>query len=213
MNPDEYGERRRAMVKHLRAAGIRDELVLSAMSAVERHRFFPGGPPSSVDPYGDHPCEIGFGQTVSQPFIVAYMIEKLMLEPGARVLEIGTGSGYQAAVLFEMGMEVFTVEVVAELYSHAKGILHPEIHIRKGDGFRGWLEEAPFQGIILSCAPLEIPGELVKQLDSGARMILPAGGFMQRLFVVSRRNGDVSVSEDLPVRFVPMVGNSTSEDE
>lgn len=213
MKRNDFLRRRRAMVKHLEASGIGDPLVLSAMSRVERHRFFPGGPPRSADPYGDYPCEIGSGQTISQPFIVAYMLEKLRLDPGSRVLEIGTGSGYQAAILHKMGMEVFSVEMVDELYDHAKRVLDPGIHLRKGDGFRGWREEAPFQGIILSCAPLEIPEELVDQLDDGGRMVLPAGGFMQRLFVVSRRGGKVSVSEDLPVRFVPMVGNSSAEGE
>ncbi len=213
MNLNDFRRRRLEMVKHLEVSGIRDPLVLSAMSRVERHRFFPGGPPGSADPYGDYPCEIGSGQTISQPFIVAYMIEKLRLQPGNRVLEIGTGSGYQAAILHEMGMEVFSVEMVDELYHHAKRVLAPEIHLRKGDGFRGWREEAPFKGIILSCAPLEIPQELVDQLDDAGRMVLPAGGFIQRLYVVTRSAGEVSVSEDLPVRFVPMVGNSSAEGE
>ncbi len=146
MNLNDFRRRRLEMVKHLEVSGIRDPLVLSAMSRVERHRFFPGGPPGSADPYGDYPCEIGSGQTISQPFIVAYMIEKLRLQPGNRVLEIGTGSGYQAAILHEMGMEVFSVEMVDELYHHAKRVLAPEIHLRKGDGFRGWREEAPSRG-------------------------------------------------------------------
>lgn len=201
----DYSEMRRDMVTLIKGRGVSDPIVISAMGKVKRHLFFPPGVTTLADPYGDHPLEIGFGQTISQPYIVAYMLEKLSLRPGNSVLEIGTGSGYQAAVLFEMGMEVFTIESVKELYEHSKGVLDPEVHIRCGDGWQGWPEEAPFDGIVLSCAPDEVPEKLVSQLAEGGRMILPVGGFFQRLVLVRKERDRVTIRNDLPVRFVPMV--------
>lgn len=196
------------MVDLLVARGIRDGNVLDAMETVKRHLYIPSNQLQLVDPYGDHPCSIGFGQTISQPYIVAYMVEKLCLIPGCKVLEIGSGSGYQAAVLFEMGMNVYTIESVNELYDHCTGVLNPSVHLRNGDGYEGWPEEAPFTGIILSCAPGSIPSNLVEQLAEGGRMILPVGSIFQQLVIISKLSGRVSMEMDLPVRFVPMVKNS-----
>ncbi len=209
MTSDTSEERRRRMVELLVRRGITDELVLAAMGRVERHRFLPTGACGTGDPYGDHPMEIGFGQTISQPYIVAYMLQKLMLSRGDRVLDIGTGSGYQAAVLREMGMEVFSIESVPELHAHARRNLHPGIRLKIGDGYLGWPGEAPFQGIVIACAPPAVPRELVEQLAPGGRMVLPVGEFFQQLVVVEREPEGVTVRRDLPVRFVPMVKPAT----
>ena len=203
---ENYTLERQAMVELLVSRGIRDTRVLNAMGTVKRHLYFPGAAPHPADPYGDFPWQIGYGQTMSQPYIVAYMLERLALEAGDRVLEIGTGSGYQAAVLGEMGMEVFTMEKVPELCEHSRGVLNASISVRSGDGWDGWPEEAPFRGIILSCAPEVIPGKLFQQLDQGGRMILPLGNLFQRLILVTKNREQMNIQKDLPVRFVPMVG-------
>jgi len=195
------------MVKLLVQRGIADSLVLNAMEKVKRHLFFPGLIGDLNDPYGDHPCCIGYGQTISQPFIVAYMLEKLDLKTGDRVLEIGTGSGYQAAVLHQMGMEVFTIESIPELLEHSRNVLHPAVRSKPGDGWEGWPDEAPFKGIVLSCAPQTIPQKLLKQLDEHGRLILPLGGHIQRLVLVEKCEGNYRTSNYLPVRFVPMINH------
>jgi len=205
LKESDYAGERLRMVELLSSRGIVDPLVLQAMGRVRRHLFFPSGINILSDPYGDYPQEIGFGQTISQPYIVAYMIEKLHLKPADRVLEIGTGSGYQAAVLCEAGMKVFTVELVPELCSHAGEVLPRSVHLRCGDGDEGWPEEAPFNGIVLSCSPESVPQKLVDQLAEGGRMILPVGGFFQKLVIVEKKAGSVSIYDDLPVRFVPML--------
>jgi protein-L-isoaspartate(D-aspartate) O-methyltransferase len=196
---------RREMVDLLRGAyGIRDERVLEVMARLPRHMFIPEalrGP----DAYGDHPCPIGFGQTVSQPYIVAYMTQALAVQPGEKVLEIGTGSGYQAAVLAGMGAEVFSIERIPALAGHARSVLGDSVHLRCGDGAGGWAEEAPFDVIIGTCAPGRVPPALIEQLAEGGRMMLPVGGLVQRLMMLRRRNGDLFCTQDLSVRFVPMV--------
>lgn len=205
MSGSAYEDQRRMMVELLKNRGIRGKSLLDAMGRVKRHLFFPESVRLLENPYGDYPCGIGSGQTISQPYIVAYMIEKLKLEAGDRVLEIGTGSGYQAAVLAEMGMEVFSMEAVRRLYEHALSVLGESCTLKLGDGWQGWEEEAPFRGIILSCAPENIPEKLVEQLSEGGRMVLPLGGLFQRLVVLEKSNGDVRIHHDLPVRFVPMI--------
>ncbi len=199
---------RREMVELLRGDyGIRDERVLEVMARLPRHVFIPEalrGP----DAYGDHPCPIGFGQTVSQPYIVAYMTQALDVRPGEKVLEVGTGSGYQAAVLAGMGAEVFTIERIPELAEHARSVLGDSVHLRCGDGTGGWPEEAPFDVIIGTCAPGRVPPALIEQLAEGGRMMLPVGDLVQRLVTLRRRNGDLVCAQDLFVRFVPMVRGS-----
>ncbi len=205
MAPDRWEDSRKRMVELLVRRGITDESVLAAMGSVERHSFLPPGAGRYADPYGDYPLEIGCGQNISQPYIVAYMLQKLGLSMGDRVLDIGTGSGYQAAVLYEMGMEVFSMESVPSLYRQAREKLPSGVRMKMGDGYLGWPEEAPFQGIVIACAPLEVPRELVEQIAPGGRMVLPVGGYFQQLVVVKRDNDGVTVSRDLPVRFVPML--------
>lgn len=211
--PDEedWQDERREMVDVLKRYGIRDARVLQAMGRIRRHCFIPEAHRRHGVAYGDHPWSIGDGQTISQPYIVAYMTEKLGIQAGERVLEIGTGSGYQAAVLAEMGARVYSVEIVPRLADHARDVLSAEgfgnrVEVLTGDGYKGWAEHAPFDAIIVTCAPESVPGALVDQLRDGGRMILPVGEFMeQRLVILRKKEGRVVVENDLPVRFVPMV--------
>lgn len=202
-------ESRRRMVNLLRAYGITDEDVLEAMTEVPRHLYVPAEYRWLSDPYGDHPCPIGHGQTISQPFIVAYMTEQIDPVPGEKVLEIGTGSGYQAAILAELGAEVYTIEIIPELAAHADSVLkdqgYENVHVLAGDGYQGWPEHSPFDAVIVTCAPEEVPQALVDQLADGGRMILPLGDRLQRLVVLRKEADSVRVSVDMPVRFVPMV--------
>jgi len=190
---------------------IRDERVLAAMEKVPRHLYIPEKFRRS-DAYGDHPCPIGFGQTISQPTIVAYMTQALDVQSGEKVLEIGTGSGYQAAILAELGAEVYTIEIVPELAAHAKTVLaergYTNVNVRCGDGYKGWPEHAPFDIIIGTCAPEEVPPVLVEQLAEGGRMMLPVGEWFQRLVILRKQQGRILQEEDLSVRFVPMVHGS-----
>ncbi len=206
-----WAAERREMVEVLKRYGIGDPRILAAMGAVRRHLFIPEAHRRHDVAYGDHPCSIGDGQTISQPFIVAYMTEKLGLQAGERVLEIGTGSGYQSAVLAAMGVVVYSVEIVARLAEHAKGVLRAEgfsnlVSVLTGDGYRGWAEHAPFDAVIVTCAPENVPQALVDQLREGGRMIVPTGLPMQQHLVILRKQGgQVRVRDDLAVRFVPMV--------
>jgi protein-L-isoaspartate(D-aspartate) O-methyltransferase len=206
---EEWFRMRSGMVALLRDFyHIQDERVLDAMERVPRHLFIPDRF-RGEDAYGDHPCPIGFGQTVSQPFIVAYMTQVLAPRSGERVLEIGTGSGYQAAVLAELGAEVFSVEIVPELARHAREALsatgYDHVSVRCGDGYAGWPEHAPFDVIIGTCSPDQVPERLTEQLAEGGRMMLPVGDFFQRLVLLYKRDGVLHRVEDIPVRFVPMV--------
>jgi protein-L-isoaspartate(D-aspartate) O-methyltransferase len=201
---------RQAMVRQLRAYRITDERVLQAMGKVRRHLFIPAPLRNPADAYGDYPCPIGHNQTISQPYIVAYMTERLNLKPGEKVLEIGTGSGYQAAILAECGAKVYSIEIVPELARHARSVLNAEgytgTQTLTGDGFNGWHEHSPFDAIIVTCAPDKAPPILVDQLKEGGRMIIPIGIHgQQRLVILRKQQGKVSIEEDLPVRFVPMV--------
>jgi len=188
---------------------VGDERILSAMAKVRRHMFIPEAYRRQGEAYGDHPCPIGFEQTISQPFIVAYMTERLNVKPREKVLEIGTGSGYQAAILAEMGAEVYSIEIVAPLADHARQVLAAEgytgVHVLSGDGYKGWPEHAPFDAIIVTCAPEDVPSALVNQLREGGRMILPVGVSFQRLVILRKKQGRVQQEEDIAVRFVPMV--------
>lgn len=202
---------RREMVQQLQAYGITNVNVLAVMGKIRRHMFIPEEYRSWRTAYGDHPCPIGHEQTISQPYIVAYMTECINPGPGEKVLEIGTGSGYQAAVLAECGADVYTIEIIPELARHAESVLRAEgyadrVHVRTGDGYKGWREFMPYDSIIVTCAPEEIPAALVTQLKEGGRMILPVGELGdQRLVILTKRDGQVELKNDLPVRFVPMV--------
>jgi len=206
---DDWLAEREAMVRTLRVYGIRDERVLAAMSKVRRHMFIPETHRDLRDAYGDYPCPIGHDQTISQPYIVAYMTEKINAKPGEKVLEIGAGSGYQAAVLAECGAEVYSMELIPELAQHARATLADEgykkVHVLTGDGYKGWPEHRPFDAIIVACAPENMPQALVDQLKEGGRMILPLGTGFQRLIILRKEDGKIIQEDDLPVRFVPMV--------
>jgi protein-L-isoaspartate(D-aspartate) O-methyltransferase len=207
--PEHFTEERLTMVdRQIEARGVRDQLVLDAMRAVPRHRFVPGE--YVARSYADHPLPIGYGQTISQPYIVALMSEALEVEAGDRVLEIGTGSGYQAAVLAEMGVGVYTVEIIPELAEQAEVALreagYPDVEVRAADGYYGWEEHAPFDGIIVTAAPDHIPQPLVAQLAPGARMVIPIGpvGAIQTLWVFTAdADGELTAENLGSVSFVP----------
>ncbi len=200
------------MIEIIRRRGVSDERVLRAMEAVPRHLFVP--PELRDRAYGDYPLPIGYGQTISQPYIVAWMTELLELQEGDKVLEIGTGSGYQAAVLAEIpGVEVYTIEIVPELAEQARKRLeslgYTNVHCRQGDGYYGWPEYAPYDAIILTAAPEVIPGPLIEQLAVGGRMVLPIGrpgGFQTLLKSVKQPDGTLKNSVLGGVAFVPFTG-------
>ena len=192
--------------------GINDGRVLAAMSKVPREEFVPAE--SRTASYEDGPLPIGGGQTISQPYIVAFMTEQLRPKPGDRVLEIGTGSGYQAAILAELVKEVYSVEIVEPLARNAEATLarlgYKNVHLKVGDGYKGWPEEAPFDAIIVTCAPDKVPQPLTDQLKDGGRMVIPVGErFAQELYLLEKKNGQLKESVTLPVRFVPMSGEAT----
>ncbi len=205
----DYARDRAVMVRTLQNYGVRDPRILDAMARVPRHEYIPEKYRALADPYGDHPCPIGHDQTISQPFIVAYMTAKIDPKPGDKVLEIGTGSGYQAAILAELGADVYSIEIIPELADQARQVLRKHgydgVHVLTGDGYKGWPDHGPFDAIIVTCAPEEVPQALVDQLNEGGRMILPLGAGFQRLVILHKRAGRVQKIEDLPVRFVPMV--------
>jgi protein-L-isoaspartate(D-aspartate) O-methyltransferase len=199
--------RRRMVDDQIRARGIRSEPVLDAMVGVPRHLFVP--PDVRSRAYEDTPLPIGHGQTISQPYIVAYMTEALQVAPEHRVLEIGTGSGYQAAVLSGLARQVFSMEILPELAESARQVLASEgyrnVETRTGNGYLGWPERAPFDRIIVTAAPPEIPKALIDQLAVGGRMVIPVGTMFQEIVVVTRNTRGVTETRTIPVRFVPMV--------
>jgi len=206
-------ERRRMVQSQIEARGVRDPRVIAAMERVPRHRFLPAG--LQQEAYGDHPVPIGHGQTISQPYIVAAMTEALGVGPGARVLEIGTGSGYQAAVLAEVvGPEgqVFSIEILEPLSRDAaqtlKALGCQNVHLRVGDGWNGWPEAAPFQGILLTAAPREVPPPLLEQLAVGGVLVAPVGEGVQDLVRIRRTEGGLLREVLMGVRFVPMTGEA-----
>lgn len=208
----DFNEKRQQMVSmQIRARGVRDPAVLAAVSAVPRHRFVPSEYQAMA--YDDRPLPIGHGQTISQPFIVAKMSELLALKKDDRVLEVGTGSGYQAAVLAEMGAKVFSIEIIAALGIEAKKVLAElgfgNVQVKIGDGYQGWPQQAPFDGIIVTCAPSHIPGPLQEQLAEGGRMVIPVGpaGGVQKLVLLRKLKGQIKKEKIFDVMFVPMKNN------
>lgn len=211
---DSAGHRRaRAQLveRHVEPAGVRDPAVLAAMRKVPRHLFVP--PEAQAEAYDDHPLPIGHEQTISQPSLVAYMTEILRVGPKSRVLEIGTGSGYQAAILGELVEQVYSIEIVRPLGEQAAHRLerlgYRNIHVRVGNGHAGWPEEAPFDAIIVTCAPENVPQPLVDQLKTGGRLCIPVGprwGAQELFLMVKRGNGTLVKTAVLAVRFVPMLG-------
>ncbi len=208
---------RRAMVeRQIAARGVRDRAVLDALTRVPRHWFVPDSIQAAA--YNDRPLPIGEGQTISQPYIVALMTEALDLTRDSKVLEIGTGSGYQAAVLAEITPHVFTIEIVEPLGRRAIKVFknrgYTTIQARIGDGYAGWLEHAPFDAVIVTCAPDHIPPKLVEQLKPGGRLCIPVGdqGRIQKLVLVKKsEEGKLTSTNLIPVRFVPMTGQAQSK--
>lgn len=196
------------VAEQIEARGVRDMRVLEVMRRVPRWQFVPASMRTAATE--DRPLPIGNGQTISQPYIVALMTELLEVEPGDRVFELGTGSGYQAAILAEMGVEVYTIEIKAGLCEHAQTVLqelgYDSAHVRCGDGYGGWPDAAPFDGIIVTAAPDRIPDPLLGQLRDGARMVIPVGDFYQELKVITRTGDAFQERSVIPVRFVPMTG-------
>ncbi len=205
----DYRKLRGVMVdRQIRSRGVTDDRVLKAMLKVERHLFVPEKYHSEA--YQDHPLPIGAGQTISQPYIVAFMTEALDLKPTDKVLEIGTGSGYQAAVLAELCDSVYTVEIVgmlAEMATKTLNELHyTNVSVKEGDGYEGWPENAPYDAIIVTCAPNQVPEPLKDQLREGGKMIIPVGQtYAQELVLLEKKDGKLKQHKVLPVRFVPMV--------
>ena len=210
-NSGELEKARADMVAYqIEARGVRDPGVLRAMREVPRHEFVPADRKGAA--YSDTPLPIGEGQTISQPYIVAFMAEALGLKPGDKVLEIGTGSGYQAAVLAKLTPKVFSIEIVCGLERSARETLDRlgfgSVRTGCADGYRGWPEEAPFDAIILAAAPEHIPPPLLEQLADGGRLIAPVGAYPQQLVLVRRKKKEFSEERLLPVAFVPMIGEA-----
>ncbi len=204
------GLRERMVREQLQARDIRDSRVLAAMLKVPRHEFVPSSLIGAA--YEDSALPLALGQTISQPYIVGYMTQALGLSGSGRVLEIGTGSGYQAAVLAEIVPEVYTIEIIPELTARASGILarlgYKNIHFKTGDGYGGWAEFAPFDAIIVTAAPDHVPQPLIDQLTPGGKMIIPVGRFEQDLLLVEKGTSGVTRRSTIPVRFVPMTGRA-----
>ena len=198
------------VARNIETEGIRDPAVLQAMRAVPRHLFVP--PELKPWAYVDQPLPIGYGQTISQPYVVAYMTELLGLQGKEKVLEVGTGSGYQAAVLAEIVEEIYSIEIIPELYAQAKERLanqgYDKVELKAADGYYGWPQKAPFDAIIVTCAAAHIPPPLIKQLKRGGRMVIPVGPpmFIQTIVLVEKEvSGQVKTTSLLPVTFVPLV--------
>jgi len=209
-----WDEARKRMVEsQLISRDIRDTRVIEAMHKVPRNRFVP--PAERWHAYIDSPLPIGYSQTISQPYIVAYMTQALEVHPTHRVLEIGTGSGYQAAVLAELAHQVYTIEIVAPLAQRARETLaslgYRNIHVRTGNGYLGWEEHAPYDRIMVTAAPEEVPPALVQQLKIGGLMTIPVGRFFQELKILRRMPAGMETLRTLPVRFVPMTGNPSQD--
>lgn len=205
--------REKMVETQIQARGVKDSRVLSALRKVERHRFVPKEYLDSA--YSDQPLPIGEGQTISQPYIVALMTELLELKGGEKVLEIGTGSGYQAAILAELAKEVYSIEIVETLASMAKNRLsemgYQNVKVKAGDGYLGWPEVAPFDVIIITCAPDHIPKPLIEQLKEGGRMVVPVGTYAQELKKIVKRSGKIETTDVISVVFVPMTGEGVKQ--
>lgn len=207
--------REKMVETQIKARGVKDPRVLSALLKVERHRFVPKEYLNSA--YSDQPLPIGEGQTISQPYIVALMTELLELKGDEKVLEVGTGSGYQAAILTELAKEVYTVEIVESLASTAKNRLlelgYQNVKVKAGDGYLGWPEAAPFDAIIVTAAPDHIPKRLLDQLKEGGRMVVPVGSYAQELKKIVKQSGKIETTGIIPVVFVPMTGEGVKQKE
>ena len=205
--------REKMVETQIKARGVKDPRVLSALRKVERHRFVPEEFLNSA--YSDQPLPIGEGQTISQPYIVALMTELLELKGDEKVLEIGTGSGYQAAILAELAKEVYSIEIIESLASVAKnrlsGLGYQNIKVKAGDGYLGWPEAAPFDTIIVTAAPDHIPKSLIEQLKEGGRMVVPVGTYAQELKKIVKRSGKIETTDVIPVVFVPMTGEGVKQ--
>src|SRR5947208_10744269 len=212
LQPSDFAAQRQQMVeRQLMTRGINDQRVLAAMAKVPREEFVTQEARSAS--YEDGPLPIGYGQTISQPYIVAFMTEQLRPKPSDRVLEIGTGSGYQAAILAKLVSDVYSIEIVEPLAKNAEAILqqlgYKNVHLKIGDGYKGWPDAAPFDAITVTCAPDHVPQPLIDQLKEGGRMIIPVGGFGdQELYLLQKKNGELQRRAVLPVRFVPMAGEA-----
>ena len=205
--------REKMVETQIKARGVKDPRVLAAMLKVERHLFVPEERRASA--YADQPLPIGEGQTISQPYVVALMTELLELKGQEKVLEVGTGSGYQAAILGELSKEVCSIEIVEKLASSASRLLrdlgYTNITVKAGDGYLGWPEVAPFDAIIVTCAPDHIPQPLIDQLKEGGRMVLPVGSYSQNLKKIIKQAGKIVTADIIPVVFVPMTGDGVEK--
>jgi protein-L-isoaspartate(D-aspartate) O-methyltransferase len=213
---DAYAAQRERMVKEqIEARGVTSPRVLAALRSVPRHELVP--PARRADAYADRPLPIGHGQTISQPYIVALMTDLAQVEPGDAVLEVGTGSGYQAAVLAACGARVWTIEIVAPLAERAKRDLarlgYGAVAVKAGDGYAGWPEQAPFEAIVVTAAPPRVPQPLLDQLAPGGRLVIPVGetGALQWLEVHTRTPTGIEIERVAPVRFVPMTGDAQGD--
>lgn len=208
---DKYAEKRWEMVENqIVSRGIKNTKVIEAMLNVSRHLFVPENYIDSA--YSDNPIPIGKGQTISQPYIVALMTELLEPVPGKKILEVGTGSGYQTAVLAETGCNIYTIEIIEDLAMKARKILdetgYSNIKYKIGDGYNGWEEYAPFQGIIVTAAPPYIPDKLIEQISSGGKVIIPVGDANQELLLIEKTDEGIKSKKITSVRFVPMTHHS-----
>jgi protein-L-isoaspartate(D-aspartate) O-methyltransferase len=204
----DFEQQRRNLIDQLRSQGINSKTVLDAMLKVPRHEFVPSSQRHMA--YQNRPLPIGHDQTISQPFIVGYMTEAASVAPGEKVLEIGTGSGYQAAVLAELAREVYTIEIIPELAEGARSVLrelgYKNVQVKTGNGYEGWPEHAPFDAIVVTAAPDEVPQALVKQLALRGKMVIPVGSTFQEMVIITRDGSGVVERRTIPVRFVPMTG-------
>ena len=210
----DYKTMRERMVEtQIKARGVKEPRLLAAMLKVERHLFVP----KNLHPtaYSDQPLPIGEGQTISQPYIVALMTELLDLKGDDKVLEVGTGSGYQAAILAELAKEVYSIEIIEKLATSAEKLLlnlgYKNIKVKAGDGYLGWPEAAPFDAIVVTCAPDHIPRPLIDQLKEGGKMVIPVGELTQELKKIVKRGGKLETTNVIPVIFVPMTGDGVKE--
>lgn len=205
---DKLTQQRAQMVQTIRSQGVKNREVLNAMLKVPRHRFV--APTYQHRAYENRPLPIGHGQTISQPFIVGYMTEAAEIAPGEKVLEIGTGSGYQAAILAELAKQVYTIEIVPDLAENSRNLLtelgYQNVEVRAGNGYLGWPEEAPFDAIIVTAAPDKVPQVLVDQLAVNGKMIIPVGTGYQEMMIITRTPKGVVERKTIPVLFVPMTG-------
>ncbi len=205
---EEITAQRRILVELLKREGITSPTVLNALLKVPRHEFIPAAQRDFA--YENRPLPIGHGQTISQPFIVAYMSEAAEIAAGEKVLEIGTGSGYQAAVLAELAKEVYTIEIIPALADGARALLsrmgYRNVQVKTGNGYAGWPEHAPFDAIVVTAAPDEVPQALVEQLAIRGKMVIPVGSTFQQMVIITRNESGVVERRTIPVRFVPMTG-------